>query len=135
MWNILFWTQIILVSVITLIITIIACWTFFHAFRQLIFWPKVPARIMRYWITRSDGQRFYHPVVIFETVDGRSATAISPWGSWRKPWPIGHTVSIRYCPDNQRWIEINCIANMWGIPITFLFLLPICGLMIWSILK
>jgi hypothetical protein len=107
-------------------------WAVFHAVRQTFWWPKASARILRYWITRSgdepEGQPFFHPVVRFETEDGCLVTTISSWGSWRRPWPIGHIVSVRYHPNNPRRAEVTCIANVWGIPLTVVGLLAILAL-------
>jgi hypothetical protein len=106
-------------------------WQAYHA----VWWPKTSARIVRYWTTgRKDepgGQRFYHPVVKFETADGRAVVAISSWGSWRRPWPVGRLVSVHYNPTNPRWVEIRCFANLWGIPLTLLGLTAITGLLMW----
>lgn len=62
------------------------------------------------------GQRFFHPAVKFETADGRAVVTISSWGWWRRPWPVGHIVSVHYKPTNPRWAEIRCFANVCGMP-------------------
>jgi len=110
-------------------------WSAYKAVRFTFWWRKTPARIVRYWITRSegkrDGQRFFHPVVTFATADGRAVVAISPWGSWRRPWPVGHVVPVHYNPTNPCRAEIHCFANTWGMPLTFLGLAAIIGLLLW----
>jgi hypothetical protein len=97
----------------------------------------VDAVILRHWIARSDdepnGQRFFHPVVRFETEDGSKVISISNWGSWRKPGAVGSVVQVRYNPSNPRWAEINCVANVWGIPLTVLGLLAAFILMTWLV--
>jgi magnesium-transporting ATPase (P-type) len=84
-------------------------------------WPKVQAEVLRYRLTRSDGehgQPFFHPVFRFTTLDGQTVTGLSPWGSWRRPWPRGSRVTVRYCLSNPRRTEIECFANNWGIACT-----------------
>jgi hypothetical protein len=124
--------DVIAVAVFGMAALAVGGWAVFHAVRQTFWWPKASARILRYWITRSsdepEGQRFFHPVVRFETEDGRSVTTISSWGSWRRPWPIGHIVSVHYDPINPRRAEVTCIANVWGIPLTVMGLLAILAL-------
>jgi high-affinity Fe2+/Pb2+ permease len=75
------WVGLALTIFIAGVMVTMGGWSLFHAVRQLRFWPKVQARIVRYWIKRSDsspnGQRFYHPVVQFEATDGRRITTIS----------------------------------------------------------
>jgi len=113
----------------------VGTWSAYHAVRVTFWWANASARIVRYWITRSedkpDGQRFFHPVVTFETSDGRVVVAISSWGSWRRPWQVGRIVSVHYNPTNPRWAEIRCFANVWGMPLTFLGLTVIFGLLMW----
>ena len=110
-------------------------WSTFHAVRLTFWWPKASAQVVRYWITRSedrsDGQRFFHPVIRFETADGRAVTTISSWGWWRRPWPVGHTVSVHYNPTNPWRAEIRCFANMWQMPLTFVGLAVVLGLVLW----
>lgn len=110
-----------------------AGWGTFHAVRQLLFWPYTRATIVRYWIRRdSEGrQRFYFPVMRFCTDDGDGVTTISSWGSWRRPWPVGTGVVVRYNPRDPRWAEISCFANLWGIPLTCIALLAWIGLFWW----
>lgn len=110
-------------------------WSAFHAVRLTFWWPKTSAEIVRYWITRSEdkpnGQRFFHPVVKFETAGGRRVVAISSWGSWRRPWPVGRIVFVHYNPGNPSWAEIRCFASVWQMPLTFVGLTAILGLVLW----
>ena len=126
---------VIVATIVGVVMVGVGGWAAYHAVRLTFWWPKTSARIVRYWITRSedkpDGQRFYHPVVKFETADGRAVVAISSWGSWRRPWPVGRLVSVHYNPTNPRWAEIRCFANVWGIPLTLLGLTAIIGLLMW----
>ena len=88
---------------------------------QIVRWPRVQAQIVRYRITRSNGnhgQRFYHPVYRFRTIEGRPLVGLSMWGSWRRPWPRGSLVWIRYHPDNPRRTAIQCFATSWGVVLT-----------------
>jgi hypothetical protein len=92
-----------------------------HALRQIASWPKVNAVVLRYWITRSEGkpegQRFYHPVLRFKTIDGRDVTSISPSGHWRKTWRTGDHLLVRYNPEKPQWTEMDTLWNLWGIPL------------------
>jgi len=114
-------------------------WSVYHAVRLTFWWPRASARIMRYWITRSEdkprGQRFFHPMIKFETADGRPVVAISSWGSWRRPWPVGRLVCVHYNPTNPRWAEIRCFENAWGMPLIFVGLTAIFGLVMWFRLR
>lgn len=102
----------------------VGVWQIFHALRQIRSWPKVDAVVLRYWITRSegkaDGQRFYHPVLRFKTVDGHDVTAISPSGHWRRTWKSGDRLFVRYNPEKPIWTEIASIWNLWGIPLLYI---------------
>jgi len=125
----------IVTTIVGVVIVGVGGWSAYHAVRLTFRWPKTSARIVRYWITRSEdkpnGQRFFHPVVKFQTADGRVVVAISSWGSWRRPWPVGRIVSVHYNPANPRWAEICCFANVWGMPLTFVGLIGIFGLLMW----
>jgi len=118
----------------------------FHALRQIWYWPKTTAHVVRYCIKRDKGpenkgpenkgpenaQPFYHPVLRFETIDGQPVTTISSCGWWRRPWPSGDIVRVRYNPHNPKWAEIDCFTNIWGMPVTFLGLSAVIGVvMFW----
>lgn len=126
-------------AIVGVVLVGVGCWSAYRAVRRTFWWPKASARIVRYWITRSedkpDGQKFFHPVVKFDTADGRVAVAISSWGSWRRPWPVGHAVSVHYNPTNPARAEIHCFANMWGPLLTcvalLVFSLVLLGLFKW----
>ena len=93
-----------------------------HSVWILCNWPNATAEILRYRITRSDGakgQKFYHAVYRFETLDGRKMISTSSHGSWRRIWKPGALVAIRYWPDNPRRTEIMCFANLWLGAATF----------------
>ena len=121
--------------VVAILFLAVGTWSVYHAFRLTFWWPKTSARIMRYWITRSEGkphgQKFYHPVVRFEVAGGSRVTTISSWGSWRRKWPVGRTVIVHYNPANPRWAEIRCIASVWGIPLTMTGLVACFALIAW----
>jgi hypothetical protein len=100
-----------------------------HALRQLLFWPKTRATILRYWITRGiDGDRFYHPVLRFWTTEGNAVTTISSTGWWRRRLPAGAFVMVYYDPENPRHVGVSCFADLWGIPATCI------GLALWMTL-
>ena len=68
-------------------------WSGWHAVRVTLLWPKTSALVARYCIKRSEdrptGQRFFHPVLRFQTPTGQHVVAISSWSSWRRPWNAG----------------------------------------------
>jgi hypothetical protein len=121
--------------VVAIVLLPVGTWSVYHAFRLALWWPKTSARIVRYWITRSEskphGQKFYHPVVRFEVADGSRVTTISSWGSWRRSWPVGTTVYVHYDPANPRRVEIRCIGSVWGIPLTVTGLVAGFALFAW----
>ena len=83
------------------------------------------AEIVGYRVSRSDGERgqaFFHPAYRFTTLDGETKIGLSSWGSWRRPWPRGSQVFVRYCPGNPRKTEIQSFANEWGIASTLVAL-------------
>ena len=125
----------IVATIVGAVMLAVGVWSGYHAVKMTFWWPKASARIVRYWITRSedkpDGQRFFHPVVKFETADGRPVVAISSWGSWRRPWPVGCIVSVHYNPTNPRWAEIRCFANLWQMPLIFVGFTALLGLVLW----
>jgi hypothetical protein len=127
--------EVIDITIVGMILVTVGCWSVFHAIRLTFWWPKTSARIVRYWIKRENNQpnkqRFFHPVIAFKTADGRVILAISPWGSWRKPWPAGSVVSVCYNQTNPHWAEIRCFANVWGMPLTFLGLTAFIVLLSW----
>jgi hypothetical protein len=104
------------------------CWSVCHAVWQIRKWPKVPAKLVRYWIIRSDGQRHFRAVLRFTTIDGRVMMTISPHGHWRKRWPIGTVLNVRYHPQKPRWAEVCCLVDIWGLP------LVLFALALWSAL-
>ena len=125
----------IVTSIVGAVMLAVGVWSGFHAVKTTFWWPNASARIVRYWITRSEdkpnGQRFFHPVVRFETADGRPVAAISAWGSWRRPWPVGRIVSVHYDPTNPRRAEIRCFVNLWQMPLTFVGFTAVLGLVLW----
>ncbi len=92
-------------------------------------WTHASAVILRYRITRSDdkehGQAFFHPVVRFTTSEGRVVTVVSSFGSWRRPWPRGAKVNVRYNPTDPQCAEIQCFGSTWLLPLT------VMGLVVW----
>ena len=125
----------IVATIVGAIMLAVGVWSGIRAVKVTFWWPRASARIVRYWITRSEekpnGQRFFHPVVVFETADGRPVVAISAWGSWRRPWPVGRTVPVHYSPTNPRQVEIHCFVNLWQMPLTFVGLTAVLGLLLW----
>jgi hypothetical protein len=97
-------------------------WLWLDTMRQIVNWRRSTATLLRYWITRADGQRMFHPVVRFQADDGQTITAISSWGSWRRPWQVGAQLHIRYDRGSPPRVEIACFANTWGLALTTLIL-------------
>ncbi len=95
-----------------------------HAIWRIGRWPKVPAKVVFYWIRRnedeSSGHPFYHAVVRFETLDGQETTAVSHCGSWRRKWELGADVHVRYCPTEPHEAEIACFSHTWGPPLALI---------------
>ena len=118
------WFGAIFATIVATMMAGVGCWGVFHAVNHLRHWPKVPARLVRYRITRNEnrpmGQRFYYVVVRFEMPDGRTVTATSTSGYWRRRWPVGHTLHVRYNPENPRLVEVACFTDLWALPLTFL---------------
>lgn len=104
MHNLLIWAALANAAVVSIGFAVIGYWSTVHAVRQIFRWPKAPAEILRYWIVRSEdephGQRFFRPVLRFTTIDGGEFITISNSWHWRRPWPLGHVVLVRYRPDN-----------------------------------
>lgn len=111
---------------VALVLASLSMWFAIRTVRQLFTWPLASATILRYWITRSEGkphgQQFFHPVFTFLTSDRSMITTISSWGSWRRVWPKGHQVLVRYDPTKPRCAEIQSFANLWGISLTLMAL-------------
>lgn len=117
--------DIIVFGIITSVCTIGAAWSIGHTISIRTRWPKVQAEIVRYRITRGDGgkgQKFFHPVYRFTTLDGQRRIGLSFWGSWRRPWPLGQWVLVRYCPTNPRRTKVQCFATDWGLVLTLIAL-------------
>ncbi len=121
--------------VVAVVLLAVGTWSVYHAFRLTLWWPKTSARIVRYWITRSEskphGQKYYHPVIRFEMADGSRVITISRRGSWRRPWPVGRMVNVHYNPANPYWAEVRCIGSVWGIPLTVTGLAAALALFAW----
>jgi hypothetical protein len=111
---VLWWIDLLLVIFFGSLLGSIGVWMAFHAVRVALYWPKASARIVRYSIRRYETQPFYHAVVQFETANGQAVTTISNTGSWRRRWPTGSVISVKYHPENPRWIEIVSRSNLWG---------------------
>ena len=92
-------------------------------------WPSAKATVLRYWKTRGDEGTHYCPVYRFQTQDGKTHTAISNWGSWRRPWERGAIVTVRYCPESPRRTEIQAPGNSLGI----IFTLVALALLSWAV--
>ena len=128
------WLGFTILSTVVAGMIVVFAWSVFHSVRQIIRWPKAEARVLRYWIRRSegksDGQRFYFPVLKFQTNDDRIVTTISTHGSWRRPWPIGTNLPVRYDPKNPKWVEIASFASQWGLSLTL-----ICIFVFWIVFQ
>ena len=114
-----------ILAVVTTVCSAGAAWSTGYQLFVRRRWPKVSAEIVRYRISRSDGDRgqaFFHPAYRFTTLDGETKIGLSSWGWRRRPWPRGAKVFVRYNPDNPRRTEIQCFANEWGIASTLVAL-------------
>jgi hypothetical protein len=106
------------VAVVAAGFTALGYWSTVHAVRKVVRWPKVPAELLRYWVVRNEdkpsGRQFFRPVLQFTTSDGREVITISSSQHWRRPWPLGHVVSVRYQPENPLWAETSNLGN-WAL--------------------
>ena len=79
MLRIVGWFEIGFVMIGAAVIIVIACVSC-RMIRRLVFWPRVRARIVRFWRVsvgeEPKVQRFYFPVVRFETKEGEPVHAI-----------------------------------------------------------
>jgi amino acid transporter len=120
------WLEALVVMLVFAIMPVATCWTLFYAIRQTLFWPKASAVVRRHYITRHEGQAFYHPVLRFGLYDGSIITTISRWGSRRRRWNNSDAVTVRYNPANPHWAEVETFAVVWGMPLAC-FTLTIVG--------
>jgi len=105
-----------------------------HTLLRMAHWHKGHARVVRYHVGRSDdddGQSFFYPVYRFETPDGQSHIGHSRWGSWRRSWPVGEQITIRYSPSNPDHSEVQCFASDWGLAATLMALSLGCWLILY----
>jgi hypothetical protein len=125
----------IMASFVSLALFAFACWCTFHEIRQLACWPKVPGRILRYWIKRNDarphGQRFFHPVIRFTVVGGVTVTTLTDSGYWRRRWRLGHVVYVRYNPTNPKWAELRTPTGTLGTTVGFFAASGVAAYMAW----
>lgn len=110
--------------VASLICTIAALGSTGYAIHLRWHWREAPGVIVRYRIVRYEGehsQKFFHPVYRFTTADGQSLVGTTSWGSWRRPWPCGSSLTVLYCPTDPRRTELLGF-NQWIVPATFMIL-------------
>jgi hypothetical protein len=133
--RLLFWLDALLVVLVGGGLSALGVWTAFHAVRVTLYWPRTWATVVRYSIRRHDGQPFYHPVVRFQTTDGRPVLAIANSGWWTRRWSIGASLPVRYRSTDPRWIEIVLPSNLWGfsIPLLIFGFLGFLALMIFGL--
>jgi len=110
----IWFVKVVLATVVGVSLMALATWLTFHAIRVVSRWPRAAATVVRYTIRRNEGQPFYYPVVKFTAHDGKPIVAIWNSGYWRRYWPTGPVVSVRYAPRNPRWVEILVPSNLWG---------------------
>lgn len=108
--------------------------TLCRTLRKLWSWPRASARVVRYSVSRSEGtegQKFFHPVIEYETPDGNKVLTISSMGWWRRRWRINSSVVVLYSPVNPRRITVHCFGDLWVFPLTLISLATGCCLLAW----
>ena len=122
----------VIVGLIACFICVVMCGSLaWRSFRRLGRHTRTHATIARYFLDHGDGTT-YHPVLRFETAGGDRTTAISPYGSSSKDWPIGSVVRITYAPDKPRRAEIISFGALWLGPIAFAFFAVVFAFAAWS---
>src|SRR5262245_21503122 len=58
---------------------------------------------------------YYHPVVEFETREGRRVTFESSTGSNWPSYRVGQLVRVVYDPDDPRQAKLNTAFAVWGV--------------------
>ncbi len=90
-------------------------------------WITATAEITGYSINSEQGEStFYHPEFMIKHRHGPRKKFVSRWGSWRKPWTTGTEISVLIHPNDSERVEINCLANLYGIPTTLMGLALSC---------
>ena len=93
--RVLWWTDVLLATVVGGSFMTLAAWMTYHAIRVVAYWPRASATVVRYTIRRYEGQQpFFHAVVRFRTHDGKPIVAIWNGGYWRRYWATGTTVAV-----------------------------------------
>lgn len=134
MANITDWSAVLLGCFVAVGFFAFACWFTFHQIRQVAYWPKVPAEILRYWIKRENehGQPFFHPVIKFTSIGGASVITVTNSGYWRRPWRIGHVIYVRYDPSNPKWAELRTPLHTLFVTVGFFAGSALAAYMAWQ---
>lgn len=102
-----------------------------RSFNRLNQYSHTNATVARYHLTNDDGTT-YHPVLVFKTENGEKVTAISPYGSSKKDWPVGSVLRITYNPENPHQAEIVSFGPLWLFPLVFAFFAIAFAFAAWS---
>ena len=78
----------------------------------------------------------YHPVVQFNTTDGRLITFTNIAGANPPKYEIGNMLVVYYNPERPQDAVIKDWGSLWGGPLVFLVTgsLPIIGMVAWFII-
>ena len=66
--------------------------------------------------TDSEGGTSYHPIVNFQTADGRAIQFTHDIGGSRSGYPVGETVPVKYLADNPQKARIGTATSLWWFP-------------------
>ncbi len=105
------WSEVLLFGVGILIGVVFTLFFTGYALWKCLAWRTVSATVLRYRISRGEGIS-YHPVVKFDTIEGKPIVAFVAHGSWRRPWERGEQIAIQYNPRNPRCVDIG---SWWGL--------------------
>ena len=93
-----------------------------NSIRRLRTWTKTRGTVVDY-VSSNRGRRvFYRPQIQFLSTDGQSITFASRVGSNRRPYRVGHEVSVLFDPRDFQNADLCTFANLWILPLFTTFL-------------